>query len=361
MLAVCITLFVTKAVIAYRDLDNPTVPPWIATGSWHASIGRISMCCAADFAVGFGCLFLAAVALRLWSSPRFHLAARLLAPPAAVVAIAYMVLNAQIYHVVRHFLTVSLFHLSGGFKPERSILEYATPSFRLALALLPLTALTIHLAVVRAWPRFWQHAANYLCRPVVLLLLIFSLFRASQAAQERYFPVTSSDFAHNPHLLLACSLLPDKTFDEGDAGPPGDLSDFLPGQPGHTPGLLEDRPTNIIVIVLECGASNYMQSHGYPLPTTPRLCKLQDRSLIFDNFYATANHTIASALPIFGSTYNDPQTLAAVIQHPGSPCRPLRAGCKNRVTRPAFSGPAVNERGKATATWGPLSQRKDGT
>src|SRR5262249_34434274 len=39
----------------------------------------------------------------------------------------------------------------------------------------------------------------------------------------------------------------------------------------------------------------------------------------FDNFYATANHTIASALPIFGGLYNDPTTLATVIEYPDFP------------------------------------------
>jgi arylsulfatase A-like enzyme len=82
---------------------------------------------------------------------------------------------------------------------------------------------------------------------------------------------------------------------------------------------MEKRPSNIIVIVLEAGCSHYFQSYGYPLPTTPRLCQLRSQSVTFSNFYATANHTIASALPLFGSTYNDPRSPATVVDHPQFP------------------------------------------
>src|SRR5207249_4987557 len=152
----------------------------------------------------------------------------------------------------------------------------------------------------------------------VLLLLMIVLLKASQEARQTLFRDRSDDFAHNAHLLFARSLLPDSSLDDDD-GAAGDVNDFLPGQPRHTPNRLQKSPTNIIVVVLESGGAIYMQNQGYPLPTTPQLCKLREKSLTFDNFYATANHSIASALPIFASTYNDPRTLATVIEHPGFP------------------------------------------
>jgi arylsulfatase A-like enzyme len=55
--------------------------------------------------------------------------------------------------------------------------------------------------------------------------------------------------------------------------------------------------------------------------TTPFLHRLDEEggSLTFENFYATSNKTIASALPIFGSTYNDPARLATVLDLPDYP------------------------------------------
>jgi arylsulfatase A-like enzyme len=95
----------------------------------------------------------------------------------------------------------------------------------------------------------------------------------------------------------------------------------MPGRPGHTPGLLARRPKNVIVIAAESVCARYLETYGCPMATTPCLRRLDEegKSLTFENFYATANHSIASALPIFGGLYNDPTTLATVIEYPDFP------------------------------------------
>jgi arylsulfatase A-like enzyme len=319
VLAVCTAVFLTKTVIAYRDLANAKMPPQICDDELLPSLGRVSACCAEDFAVGIGCLLLAAASLALRSSPRYRRVVRVVAHGIAAAAVCYMVVNAQIFHKVGHFLTYSLFQLAGGFQLERSILEGATPESKLAVAGVPLLTLTLHLIGVQAFPGFWRLVNHYLCRPVVLLLLMGGLFGGAHAAQETLFSEHHPDFAHNPHLLLARSFLGNSSAEEEKYAEVAEETDFLTGHPGHTPDLLPQRPRNIILIVLESGGSMHLGTYGSSLPTTPALDGLRDKSLTFENFYATANHTIASALPIFGSTYNDPRTLATVIEYPRFP------------------------------------------
>jgi arylsulfatase A-like enzyme len=217
---------------------------------------------------------------------------------------------------VGHFLNWPRLQLAGGFHLERSIHEGATPGVKLAVAGVPLLTLTLHLIGIRTFPGFWRRVSYYCCRPVVLLVLMGGLFGGAHAAQASLFREHHPDFAHNPHLFMAQSLLGISSAEEEEHAAVADAGDFLPGHPEHTSGLLAKRPHNIILIVLESGGSTHLATYGSPLPTTPCLCALQDKSLTFDNFYSTANHTIASALPIFGSTYNDTRTLATVIEWP---------------------------------------------
>jgi len=332
--AVCTVLFLTKALIAYRDLDKPDMPPQIFDEEFLWSLGRIWVCCAEDFAVGVGCLFLALLTLRLRDSRWYRRAVRFVLHVTAALAICYMIVNAQIYHVIHRFLTISLFEFAGGLKPERSIYEAATLSVKLAVGMLPLLVIALHLALVTRFPRFWGRLTYLVCRPLVLLLLIGGLAVASQAGQVGLFPGRNKDFAQNPHLLLARSFFGNVSFGDLD-DQTGDLDDFQIGDPRHG-CRLEQRPKNIILIVVESAAAQYLQTYGFPLPTTPGLERLKDKSLIFDNFYATANHTIASALPLFGSTYNDPHTLATVIDYPGFPVPLVQTWLKGQGYKTCF-------------------------
>jgi arylsulfatase A-like enzyme len=340
VLTVCTAIFLTKAVIAFRDLDQPNLEPRLCDGWSLASLGRVWACCAEDFAVGLGCLLLATLLLRLRAFPGYRWAARVVVYLGAAAAMCYMVLNAQVFHDMREFLTWSLFQLGGGLQPERSVMERATEGFRLALVLVPLVAITAHLELLRAFPGFWRRAADVLCRPVVLVALIVGFVAVSQAAQQSLFPDAQSAFAQNPHLLFARSFLRSSTLDgdDGDDEELGDVSEFSPGQPQHTPGLLKQRPTNIVLIVIESGGSLYLQNYGAPFPTTPCLCRLRDKSLTFDNFYATANNTLTSGLPILGSVYNDPTVLADVLNHPEYPMPAVSSWLKQLGYQTCFLG-----------------------
>jgi arylsulfatase A-like enzyme len=338
VLAVCLALFLTKVVIAHRDLDCADMPPQICDGQILLSLGRIAACCAEDWAVGLGCLLLGAVALRLAPGRGWRRLLRFLAHVGAAAAVCYALVNAQVFHVLRRFLTVSLFQLGGGFQPERSISEYVTLPIKLAVGLLPLMVLALHLILAGAFPRFWQRLTWGLCRPLVLLGLIGVLAAGGQAAQAGLFPGTGRDFAQNPHWLLVRSFFWDLHFGDLDDLPPGDDGEFRPGQPHLAHPPLVRRPRNVILIVLESAGAKYLSAYGYPLPTTPCLERLGERSLTFTNFYATANHTIASALPLLGGAWNDPRALSTVVDYPRYPVAHASTWLRNHGYRTYFLG-----------------------
>lgn len=328
--AVCLSMFLIKALIAFRDLDNPEMPPWIVDGRFLRSLVRVGACCTADFGVGLSCLFFALVSLHLLKSTFYRRIVRLTAQLSAVAAVAYMVANAQIFHVLRRFLTLSQLQLAGGIHLEHSIYEHVTAAVVLSVGLLPLLTLALHLILVRAFPGFWNKAAYFLCRPLVLLILITGMFRVAQEAEQTWwFDEHYSDFAQSPHLLFARSFVADWLDDwesgaglndgtSNDAETEG-IADFLLGRPQHSANLLVRRPRNIIVIVLESASSLYMQAYGSPLATTPHLNKLKDKGILFSNFYATTDSSVGSALPIFASIYNDPNTVATIMEYPYFP------------------------------------------
>lgn len=318
--AVCAAIFAVKAFLAFHDLSGPDASPQLHDESVVATLVRVVGCCFEDVAVGIGCLVVGILTLRL-AATRIWLtrSVRILAHLAAAAALIYLVVNAQLFHVLRHYLTFSLFRLAGGFHIDRSIVAYVTTPVKLALALLPTLTLAAHLGGVQRFHRLWQRAAARSGHPAWLCVSVALLALTGPTIRQLCLSDPGSDFGRNPHFLFIRSL-----FWQTEAPllvdlEEADTEDFLPGRPHHTPNLLPSRPRNLIVITIESVAASWMEAYGCPLPTTPSLRKLADRTLVFENFYATANHSIASAHAILGGLYNDPSTLSTVIDYPDFP------------------------------------------
>src|SRR5262249_14124372 len=154
---------------------------------------------------------------------------------------------------------------------------------------------------------FWTEATRRLCRTRRLVLVLGVLLIISGMGRARLFRNSPGDFSYNPHwyMVHSCCRPWFHSLSFGDlTADDGAVRDLQPVHPRH--GLvLEKRPTNVVLIVLESTPTCYLDLYGAPFPTTPCLRALQDRSVVFDNCYATDTHTIASALPLFGGTYND--------------------------------------------------------
>jgi arylsulfatase A-like enzyme len=328
--AVCAAIFLTKVLLAALDLADPRRPPLICDGDWLASLGRVFACFAEDLAVGLGCLLAAALALRLGVRPLYRGAVRAVIYLAALAALFFTVVDAHLFHQLHRFLTLELFEAGGGLQMETSIEEYAaSPAFKVTAVLLPLVTLVLHLGQRQALGKLWQRAAGWLCRPVVLLALIAGLLLGAEAAQAELFGDDPSDFAQSPHLLLVRSFFSESAVDAFAGAEPGEdepdpwpdelAEDFLPGRPRPS-GVLRRHPHNLIVIAVESLAAEYLQLYGAPFADTPNLCRLQKKGVVFTHFYATATKTICSALPLFGSLYNDVKARhGTAVEHEGFP------------------------------------------
>jgi arylsulfatase A-like enzyme len=335
---ICLVLFVVKEFIAYRDLDRDDMPPAVCRDGFWVTTAQVWACSAQDFAVGFGCVLVGGIGLRLLRSRRGRRRLRIAAHVAALAALGYMVVNAQLFHVLRCFLTLSIFQAGGGFTPERSIYFYVTPALKASLALLPVLALAGHLLMARKLAWFWTGALTVIGRPWLLLAGIAGLCYVTVETQHTLFWGHRIDFTENAHLLLARSLFRE---DMGfhDMGPePVETADYLPGQPRHAGARSDKRPTNVIVIVLECGSAHYFDICGYGLPTTPRLRELGPRSLTCDNIYATSNRTIAAGLPLCASMWNDPHTIATTMEYTHFPVPAVSSWMQQQGYKTAFLG-----------------------
>jgi arylsulfatase A-like enzyme len=313
--AVCAAIVLTKVVLAALDLADPARPPLIYDDDWLGTLGRVVACCAEDLAAGLGCLLLAAGALRLGLASLYRASVRTAAYLAALAALLLTVVDAHLFHQLRRFLTLDLFEAGGGLHMETSVEQYAaSPAFKATAVLLPLVTLAVHLGQRQALGRLWRRAAGWLCRPAVPLVLSAGLLLGADAARGELFADGAADFAQNPQLLLVRSLFAESAVDEfagadvaedePEPWPAALVDDFRPGRPRPS-GVVRRPPHNLIVIAAESLGADYLELYGAPFPNTPNLCRLRDKGVVFTNFYATATKTICSALPLFGSLYND--------------------------------------------------------
>jgi arylsulfatase A-like enzyme len=327
-----LAIFATKTALVFTQFANPDLPPRLNDGRPLAALARAAACCAEDAAAGLGFLLLGGLALRCFCARLalafFHLL--------AAGALLLLAIDVHVFAELRCFLKASHLESLGGVRFERSVTDAATPAVRLTLVALPLLTLALHLAVVRAWPRLFLAGARMLFRPALALVLVVVLLLGARAAERKLFRDGNGDFARNPHLVLLRSFV-----QPGLPGPddlPFDPSDFLPGRPQPGAKLAGKRPTNIVLIVIESLAAPYLDLTGGPLSVTPNLCRLRGRGLVFDRFYATTNLSVASALPLFGSTYNDVRDWATVVVHRDFPVPSAAAWLKKQGYHTYFVG-----------------------
>ncbi len=226
----------------------------------------------------------------------------MLAYASAVLAIVYQIVIMKLFHERHEFLRIDLFWLGGGFTPYPGVVQSVGGPVWCAIVLGPLAALGIHLAGQRAFPTFWRGVARA-ARPARILVAI-AVLTLMAAVWRAYLDFHYDDFARNAHLVIVKSMVEppprlDMPIEFEAAG-------AVVGRPHDVNRRLTRPPRNIIVVVVESVGTRFFESYGCPLPTTPNLRRLADRSLTFDNYYATANFSFGSAMALFAGIPGDP-------------------------------------------------------
>jgi arylsulfatase A-like enzyme len=329
VLAVCLFIFIVKSLIAFSELRyegigrsgllgpnglvifDPDLPLWI---SIPTCLGKTWLCCAEDFAVAAAVLLLATLALKYLpfmqrreggGSTLLRLAFWALVYIAAYAAMMLMVVNLFLYLGVDRFANFKML-LTWHPLMMHSVKSDTTIARQIAIFVMPLAVLAFQLFLITLLPSLWQRCAYLICRPLMLVAgLVF--FIALAGFSRFMLGEDHGGFQHNAYLWALVNNEP-----KADA-------DFLPGFPQLGHPELAHRPKNLIIIVGESLGHNCMHIYHAPVykplfgdetcpwQTTPNLEQIvehEKKGVVFENSYAISDHTIVSALALFGSMNN---------------------------------------------------------
>lgn len=116
----------------------------------------------------------------------------------------------------------------------------------------------------------------------------------------------------NPHREILTSLVMDVLLQRRPkivgSFPEVYLDDFKPATERRRPPLVDlaPAPRNVIVVVLESVAAEYLSLYGSRCDTTPRLVAESRHALVYDRFYAHIGYTYCAVTPLVYSVYPGP-------------------------------------------------------
>jgi len=312
--AVVSVIILGKGYVACANHDElSVVVPQLYQGGLLVSCLRLLACFTEDVLAGVICLAAGFVALRFGTGRAMWRATSLAMHIAAVAALLFLLVNLKLIILYQTFLHIDLFWVGGGFRPHQIVKDTLGWKAKTAGALVPVITLSAHWAGLRAFRDRWRAAANYACRPAPVFLLILSLAVLGPPLRN-WAGVGASDFSRNPHLLFLLSIVK-QSFEPLEIAAAYD--DRNADRPVHAGGLLANPPKNLIVIVGESINARHIETYGCPFPTTPNLRRLAPISLTFENYYAPANYSVGSQMPIFHGLTGDPTAMSTFYAHPG--------------------------------------------
>jgi phosphoglycerol transferase MdoB-like AlkP superfamily enzyme len=207
-----------------------------------------------------------------------------------------------------------------------SIKPYLTWYWVSAIFLAPLGVLAAPWLLRRVY--WFRHGAPLRLKWCVAMVLVVAAY---VTASQAYVKVRWTEprrwerrIACNPHLafLTSCAeeLLKDEPFtliymgeanEEDFASRRRERDQF--NLPGFTP---TPRPKNVVVLLLESVAAEYLSLYGSKHATTPHLEKLvaERGAVVFDNFYVTAPYSCKSIVALSASVY-ERLDWKLVVQH----------------------------------------------
>jgi arylsulfatase A-like enzyme/F0F1-type ATP synthase membrane subunit c/vacuolar-type H+-ATPase subunit K len=212
------------------------------------------------------------------------------------LAAVYSVINVGVYGYLHTPLNARMFKLVGRLDNMRSSIA-AQCSIGLMISLLATPAMYLILASSKT-PRFLQRRS---VRGTVLVLAVVwigtGLALLSPDSKKRRAE-------RNPHYEILAStfqeLFSSHSANLGGAFPPEYLDDFKLAAEREYPRLATQgpRPKNVIIIVLESVAAQYMSVYGSQFDTTPNLSAETEHAMVLDRGYSQSGWTYLSRLPL---------------------------------------------------------------
>jgi hypothetical protein len=217
------------------------------------------------------------------------------------LAALFSVAHVGIFRALGYPLSARMFALVHRFADMRSSIDQRlNAGFVTALVITPLLFLLLARLRPRVLDRPRPRAA------VVALAVVWVV--AGLALRAQTVPDSWRRRAgKNPHKEMLASIASLALFDQrariGQSYPPEFLDDFKPAAARALPPVADFAPRNVIVVVLESVAAQYLSLYGASYDTTPRLVAESRNAVVFDRFYANAGYTFQSLVPIAYSVY----------------------------------------------------------
>lgn len=285
---------------------------------------RLAIVASADVCFVLGLVAVCAVASVL--ARRWPIATALWRPTQLVIFILaawYALVGVAIFQIMMVPLTVRLLTLAG--HPSvmlSSIREYLAPGPLLAMIAAPLALI----ALAHATRRFGRPLLSARWRRPVWLT-VFAVVPLYGLACQRYIETHWTDpnrwerrIAYSPHAVFLASCIEElhkgglgrSSFLFGNA----DESDFIPAarheaneHAASAASMLpaERRPQNVVYIVMESVAAQYVSFHGSPHQTMPRLARrAAAEGVVFENAYVQAANSCKSLVALLAGVYPRP-------------------------------------------------------
>jgi phosphoglycerol transferase MdoB-like AlkP superfamily enzyme len=240
----------------------------------------------------------------------------------------YAVASVPMFKVTKVPFTVRLLSFVGG--PEvmaSSAGQYFPPGIVALLVLCPVAVILAPAIARRPFPRRLVALVGWKMSVCLLAAVV-----AGGVACERYVKAEWTDpnrwerrIAHSPHWVLISScieeLSKDRPFTHTYSFDEIDDSDFRKPKRQSPPTVpllpAENRPKNVILIVLESTGVDYFGTHGSRYATTPNIDRrAAEQGVVFDNVYAQAASSCKSLVALSNSVYPRPDWLLIARDHP---------------------------------------------
>jgi len=208
-------------------------------------------------------------------------------------------------------LTVGLIRATGDFRGAvTSVSGYVSTMQLIAIVIAPISYLLLSLLLAFYLPSRSNLLSMGLYLAIGCATLGLWLVSSERLASDKWALNGSQAIAMNPQWVMLTSVYHDlidpNTISGGSDFPKEYLADFetaAPRPPGKWPTRVAVKPRNVILIVLESTAAQYLGIYGSRYNTTPELNAERQHCLIFDNFYAHVGQTALSLIALTTSRY----------------------------------------------------------
>jgi arylsulfatase A-like enzyme len=333
-LLLAIVCVAAKGVLVWRQFE---------VGPYFSTLVAVS---AEDILFALALGGLAAVALRLTASrPRLQRVTWYGFLGLCALAGVYAMANVGVMRTLGYPLNARMFALAGRVKDLRSSL---TAHCDVGLVIgMSAAVLTFALASHRRMHVSPGWVSRFTLAAIAVLWMVGGFVLRAQPLPDSWVRRAGKSPHREMLVSLASRLLFDRRAELVTPFPESYLDDFKPAVQRRRPALPQfaNPPRNVIMIVLESTAAQYMSLYGAHYDTTPNLLAESSHALVFDHAYAHVGYTFCSRMPLLYSAY------------PGLPWSfsPLK-----HQTMPKGLGMIMKERGSRTAFFSAADPEWDG-